>query len=213
MVEMDFQMGALCCGTLRVKTAFASVNFQRRGKSKILCRCLLSAVLIHRATPNQAEFEFDCISISKFLLCLCDDVCKNVKQLMGKLIPQSVRGMTFYFLSVILLDFAAIEVKCSFITHVILYFNLMMPVNGRVFNIISQLNRRGQVRLSSKLTKEERIMIKDQILYKRKLPSHPHSCCNFCPRTCNSVFNCHRRLIHNLIVDQRLIASQTVNYE
>lgn len=53
-------MGALCCRILWAKTAFTSVNFQR-------------------ATPNQAEFEFDCISISKFLLCLCDDVCKKVK--------------------------------------------------------------------------------------------------------------------------------------
>lgn len=76
---MDFQIGAFCRGTLWVKTAFASVNFQRGDKSKILCRCLLSTVWIHRATPNQAEFEFDCIFIPKFPLCLCDDVCKNMK--------------------------------------------------------------------------------------------------------------------------------------
>lgn len=60
---------------------------------------------------------------------------------MGKLIPQSVRGMTFYFLSVILLDFAAIEVECSFITHVILYFNLMMPVSAiiEIYDLCSSL--------------------------------------------------------------------------
>ena len=60
---------------------------------------------------------------------------------MGKLIPQSVRGVTFYFLSVILLDFAAIEVECSFITHVILYFNLMMPVSAiiEIYDLCSSL--------------------------------------------------------------------------
>lgn len=80
MVEMDFHDGSSLFQDLVGEDGIYICELPKRGgqKARYYAGAYLSAVLIHRATPNQAEFEFDCISISKFLLCLCDDVCKKV---------------------------------------------------------------------------------------------------------------------------------------